>query len=226
VCADGIVVYPEVEEGNPLGARRVARYILNVPGRIRGSGKFGPDELLFAYCGLLRRFVPSDDRILTVPVVERDLFGPGDAPLPRRGSVCWVGKGRDTPRIPETDGMAEITFDWPETRRAVADLLRQSEWFYSYANYTALTIEARLCGCPTAIIPTGLFRREDFERYPPGNTGLAWGTDPRELAWAAETVGQFPEAYQAVMDAFPRQLDRFVQITQEHAGMIPVLGIS
>jgi len=217
LCKSGIVVYPEVEEGNPLGARRVVRYILNIPGRIRGSGEFAPTELLFAYCGLLRRFVPSYDRILCVPVVELDLFKPGASRLPRESSVYWVGKGSDTPRIPETEHMAEISFEWPETRRGLAYLFKSSEWFYSYANYTALTIEARLCGCPTVIIPNGLFDREDFKMYPPGMTGLAWGTDPDELEWAARTVGRFPGAYQAsVVDMFPQQLDQFVNITQRH----------
>jgi hypothetical protein len=210
----GIVVYPEVEEGNPLGALRVVRYILNIPGRIRGSGQFADNELLYCYCGLLRRFVPHRDRVLTIPVVETDVFNNTD-PIPHReGTVYWVGKGKDTPRVPEVEDSVEITFDWPETRRGLAYLFKTSKWFYTYQTYTALTIEARLCGCPTVVIPNGRFDRQDF-RWPPGMDGLAWGTDLEELQRAYLTVDRFPLAYQQqVVERFPHQLDMFIWVTQ------------
>jgi len=212
IARDGIVVYPEVDEGNPLQARRPVRYVLNIPGLIRGTGKLPEAELQFAYTGLLTRYLRAP-YVLQVPVVALDIFKPEPAVPERYGRLCWIGKGKDSPRIPETTNAVAITMDWPETWAELAREFRQAEVFYSYANYTMLTIEARLCGCPTVIIPNGRWYRHEFLQAAPGMAGLAWG--PEELPHARETVRDFQAAYRAMVQQFPIQLDNFIRLTQE-----------
>ena len=218
---DGIVVYPEVEDGNPLGAKRIVRYFLNKPGRIR-KAEFTPGEVRFAYCGLLNEYINCDPkRILTVPVVDTSLFNSSFA-MPwhsREKSAYWAGaKCADNPveLRPETKNMTEITFQWPETWLDLAALFRECKWFFSYQNYTAMLTEARLCGCPCVVIPNGLWSRGEYEAgVPYGMSGLAWGTDLDELIRARDTVDDFWDDHDIIRSDFESQIDNFVHITQE-----------
>jgi hypothetical protein len=148
VPPDAIVVYPETVPGNPLDGKTVARLVLNYPGLLSGDKEYAPGEMVFAYAPRFYSGVP----VLTVPVIE-DCFC--DVGLPRSGGCFWVGKGKDVPRIPETDGLVEITADWPADRRSLAMLFNTKEVFYSYDDCTALVSEARRCGCRVVIVPGG-----------------------------------------------------------------------
>ena len=163
---EGITVYPEIIKGNQFGAKVVVRYILNHPGLLGGDKEYDPSEILFTCNGeTLRRYVPSDDRILCIPLIE-DFFR--DEGLPRRGGCFYVGKGGNIPRIPETNGMREIV---GMNRREVAQILKTSEIFYTYDNFTMLIDEAKMCGCPVVVIGKKVESRvsysghiKDFER--------------------------------------------------------------
>ncbi len=144
---DGIVVYPEIVTGNPLDASVVVRYILNHPGLLGGDKEYDLSEILFTCNGeTLRKYVPSDDHILCIPLIENFFRDEG---LPRKGGCFYVGKGFNIPRIPETEGMKEIT---GIDRREVANILKTSEVFYTYDNFTLLIEEAKKCGCPVVIV--------------------------------------------------------------------------
>lgn len=215
IARDGIVVYAEVEDGNPLEARRVARYLLNVPGRIR-KADFTEGEETFYYCGLLRRHAGAYSHMLFIPVVNTSTFH-GDQAIERDGPVLsWIGKGNDTPRLEQTTGALPITYGYPATAEVLARLFQRAPVFYSYQPYSALVIEARLCGCPTVVIPNDWWTKEDFLMHTPGGiNGLAWGTDQMQLQRARAGVTYFPESYGAyVHHHFARQLERFIVHTQ------------
>jgi len=214
----GVVVYPEVEDGNPLGAERIARFVLNVPGRIRPA-RFTEGEQTFAYCELLAKFLERVDGLLTVPVVDHRVFHPWCLLPVRIWTTYWVGKGSDVPRVPGTKRAIEITLDWPKSWANLAHLFRTSKWFYSYQPYSALIVESRLCWCPTVAVPNGLWTREEFVAGTPGGmNGLAWGTAPEELERAEATVQYYTLDYARVHDDFRQQLGDFIEITQEGWG--------
>jgi len=144
-----IVIYPETVSGNPMNGRTVVRYVLNHPGLLGGDDSYNPSELIFTYSPV---FYPTAS-LLTVPIIEPFFRDYG---LPRSGGCFWIGKGEDkVDEIPETKGLTEITYDWPETRQELAKLLNEKEILYSYDDCTALTYEARLCGCKVVVIPGG-----------------------------------------------------------------------
>jgi hypothetical protein len=217
LARDGIVVYPEVEDLNPLGARRVVRYILNTPGLIRHA-RFGPDERQYLYCDLLRQCVDSGEQILSVPVVDTNVFHPPKVGQTRfEPPVVWYGKEGAAPRLPATESRntIKITLDWPESWDVLADLFRTSVCFFTHTAYSALTIEARLCGCPVVVIPSGRFSRSWFERYTPaGMNGLAWGLSQKELDHARETVDRFLWDYECFECDFDQQIYAFIRDTQ------------
>lgn len=148
---DDIAVYPEIVSGNPLGARRVVRYILNDPGKLGGDKTYDKDEILVAYDGELGRF--SHNMVLRMPCVE-DFFT--NTHCERVIDCFWVGKGKNSFKFhPVISNALEITYTWPQKRRELAALLNRTKTFYTYDDRTALTLEAALCGCEIKEIKDG-----------------------------------------------------------------------
>lgn len=144
---DDIVIYPEIIPGNPLEGKVVVRYVLCFPGTIGGNIQYDPKEIVFTYSPLYYLNAP----VLTVPTIEENIFY--DYGLEREGGCFWVGKGFKHPRIPETEGMMEITREWPRTRAELALFLNHKKTFYTYDAFTALAVEAEKCGCEVVVIP-------------------------------------------------------------------------
>lgn len=140
-----IAVYPETVSGNPLGGKTVVRYVLFFPGKLGGDEAYDQNEIIFTYDSRYYRDVPR----LKISIIEDFFRNEG---LPRSGGCFYVGKGKDVPRIPETDGLTEITRAWPEKRTDLARLLNECEVFYTYDQYTAMADEAELCGCRVVVI--------------------------------------------------------------------------
>lgn len=215
VASEGIVIYPEVDEGNQFEASRIARIVLNVPGHIRGTGELAPFGACFHYVPILAPYVPDGSELLTIPVIELGTFKPNS--LERNRAVFWRGKGQQFYKIPDVwdhRGMTEITEQWPAERAVLAALFQVSELFYSYTDYTMLTNEARLCGCPAVVIPSGHFSRMAFMECPGGMAGLAWGPSYSNIIGAMGTISGFAYRYRRDMEQWPGQFARFLGITQ------------
>ena len=143
---DDIVIYPEVAPGNLLKARRVVRYILNIPGKLgNGEKVYAQSELLVAYNEQLAPY--ADGFMLQVPSVEPFFHKNGAI---RDKDAMYVGKGRNLGMHPTS--CVEITKIFPATRTELADFLRTVRILYSYDNFTMLAYEADLCGCRVVII--------------------------------------------------------------------------
>jgi hypothetical protein len=145
-----IVVYPEIVPGNPLNARKVVRWVLNTPGYLAGEVHYHPSELLFTWD---RRFLDlPKDRILKVKNIEDGLFVNKGG---KRTMDCfWMGKGlKRSPYLAFTDGMLEITAEWPQQRTELAKLFNKVKTFYTYDDCTQLSLEASLCGCKVVLLP-------------------------------------------------------------------------
>ena len=147
-----IVVYPEVTFGNPLGATNRVRWVLNAPGFIGGPRQYDPDELVFTWSTDYVH-VPKD-RLLTVDLVERELFNQ-DGAEERDADRFWIGKGanKGIPLSPVTAGMEQITYEWPAEREDLAALLKRTRTLYTYDDKSQLNWEALLCGCKVVLLP-------------------------------------------------------------------------
>jgi hypothetical protein len=213
LARDGVVVYPEVEDGNKYQARRVVRYLLNIPGRIR-KATFTEGEMMFRYCDLLWRWCPGVGRRLFIPVVDQEVFKPWWWQGGRDGGLVWVGKGNEVERVPETAGCKEITLEWPGSWEELAAEYGRAEVLYSYQPYGAMVIEARLCGCPVVVMPNKYWSYEGFRAGTPGGmSGLGWGV--KGLSWARSTVRDFPGDYERYLRGCEHDVEGFVKATQE-----------
>jgi hypothetical protein len=149
--AEAVVIYPEIVCGNPLQVARVVRYVLYYPGKIAGASQYHPSETIFSYT---RAFYPEVP-VLTVPWIDASLFY--NDGQPKTEDFSFVHKGGKCRNAPETEGLVEITMNWPTIRTELADLLRRTRVLYSYDACSALLDEAQLCGADVRIVtPEGI----------------------------------------------------------------------
>lgn len=209
-----IVVYPEIIKDNPMGYKRVVRYILNDP-TFNGQDKikWGSRDLVFAYNKYCQSFCPVKTPILEIPTQELDKFHPPAVSI-RSGGIYFVYKGFANPKIKDTETMREITHYWPPTMEELAELLQTSDIFYTYDNNTALLVGSRLCGCPTVIIPDQSLNLTKDDLIFMAKNGLAWGNSKEEIQFARDTVHLFYNDYVNHIKDFENQLDNFINITQ------------
>jgi hypothetical protein len=172
-----VVVYPELQRGNPLRARNVVRWLLyHDAGR---AYEFGPDEMFFRV-----------DKNFDHPAISGgapDLFLYEIHPAyrdhgrtDRTGACYMLRKGKGKPRIPETEG-AELLDG--KSHEEIAEAFNRCEVFYSYDEATMYSQYAALCGCLSIVIPGDYPSRDAWvEGYEIARYGIAYGLDDVEHA--------------------------------------------
>ena len=180
VSDDTIVVYPEVVRGNPLKAKRVARWFLNKPGFFNGNVRFGDNDLFFAYDARFNDYSLNPEcRLLKLTYVDKALcrqenFG-------RRNGNCYIiRKGKNRKDLPDT-------FDGP-----VIDNLQDTETFLifnrckyciSYDVMTWYSIMAAICGCISIVMLPG-----DQDKWMNDYYGRARANTREEIEHAISTL--------------------------------------
>lgn len=185
LTAESIVIYPELVRGNPLKARKVVRWLLYKPGLLHPF-EFGPDEMFF------RAGAMSDMPELTGGAPDLYLWKINpiyrNEDRPERKGVCYmVRKGKDKPRIPETETPDAVCIDGLP-HEEVNEIFNRCDTFYAYDEATMYSQFAAICGCTSVVVP-GMFgsREEWAAQHPNGRFGIAYGTHPAELDHARTT---------------------------------------
>lgn len=162
---DVIAVYPEVVSGNPLRAKHVARWVLNIPGLIGGDTTYDDSETVFFapqltgsdYLREAAQKAANGREVfpLQTSVHEPHLFYPTQR-TDRKGTCWFVYKGAEaftkSGHLYPTNEWRLIDRSAPLSRVELADLFHRSEAFYSWDAHSGITREAALCGCPTWIV--------------------------------------------------------------------------
>ena len=174
-----VVVYPELVRGNPLKARNVVRWLLYKPGVLHPF-EFGADELFFRvgeFCDVPEITGGAPDLLLwkinSVYRNENRSF--------RKGACFIVRKGREKPRIAETEAGA-ICIDGM-SHKEINEVFNSCDTFYSYDEATMYSQYAAICGCVSVIIP-GMYpsRAAWVESHELGRYGVAYGLNDIEHA--------------------------------------------
>jgi len=213
---DAIVVYPEVINGNPLGARRVVRWFLHRPGFHLGTVDYGENELYFFYQDAFDdpAINPHPAHRLTLtffnPAYRRTNFGA------REGSCYLLRKGRD--RASGIDfGDQPCVDDLSHEEMAAA--FNRYRYLHSFDTYSMYSVFAAMCGCIPVIEPMPGVSREEWFPDPVDRYGLAYGWD--DVGWAAETQGALLDQLAGVRAEQDAMLARFVAVTQARFGATP-----
>lgn len=211
---DFVAIYPEIAQGNPLGAKHVVRYILNKPGVMGlrtaegfelGPTEFDPDDKLY-YFSRLFGDSPSENYMF-LPILDLHTFK--DQGKLRSKTAYFVGKGTDSGVHPKDAILIDRVV--AADQGSLADLLNECEVLYCYDPVTAMTELARLCGCRIVYIPSTYDHDEFSKKYEPGMNGISWGMD----TGVKLDVEAFREHYEAMREEFSWKLDAFIEETQK-----------
>lgn len=156
-----IAIYPEVVNGNPLGAPRVVRWLLNTPGVIighdgvRGDGIYGPGDLVCHYAAKFAVDYPWSEELYVFDLFPQWIHDGASAnfpePLQRHGACFVRRKGIGKSLVPGLGGR-ELTLYEQEPPRFGFYARHHSE-FYCYDTASWLPVQAALCGCRSTVIP-------------------------------------------------------------------------
>lgn len=214
---DDIVVYPEVVAGNPLGGKKVVRYLLNKPGHIGGVGMagYGHDDYFLSFA---EEFVPEGLRAqaLALPLVDRTVYHAQPLDRPRQGFVLYAGRHRaDYSELPP----------WVTPRTIVSrDNARlPDELAALYCEHVALVVwertaavmEALHCACPVIAAPNEAYDPDPIVRRL-GGCGIAVGWDREALDRARQTVEQAVRIYWERFRDLDQNIHAFVESANRH----------
>ncbi len=194
-----LVVYPEIVNGNPLGAPHVVRYLLNRPGLFapHGMETHGPRD---QYLHFAPEFVPDGivSHDLYIPLVDRSHYHRPLGDPPREGYLLY--SSRVPPRVEDVPAWARplrvLSMRAPLGHRALATLYRASRGLVTFER-TAAIFEALHCGCPVLCLPHPHFTvSPQIARF--AGAGIAWDGDEHALRRAAASVDDFLSRYAAL----------------------------
>ncbi len=212
-----IAVYPEVMQGNPIGAPIVVRYILNREGFLTGRAIDASDtDLLFYYTQDFAGDANSHN-LLLLPIIDSHLFSPPQFPTLRSGSYLYLHRIDrslvDYSLMPED--VQILSLDQPKTLQQLADIFRSASVLYSY-EVSATCTSAMLCGCPVIYMPGGHVTSQPFiEQF--GHAGSALYDEEGGLERARTSILQARMRWLDIEKAFWPQLDAFIGTTQRAA---------
>ena len=205
-----VVIYPEITHSNPLGAKNVVRWILNVP-----DGSYYdtllPTDLILKYSESykLAERCTHDGYLRTTFSDKLGIFYSTKAP--RSGTAFLIKKGGMKKKIHPDDSLDLRPY--LNDHEAMAKIFRSIKYFYCYDSYCFLATLAALCGCVTIVTPP---EKETIENYilnnPSTKYGIALGLE--NLKHAEDTIDLVPDHHKKVKEAELQTIKDFITLCE------------
>ncbi|MCP5162586.1 MAG: hypothetical protein H6999_02640 [Hahellaceae bacterium] len=210
---DAIVIYPETDYGNPLGAHNVVRWLLHKPGFHTGEVKFGENELIYVfddYCVEPGYNIDPNNKLFVLSV--NPAYHQEGVSTTREGSCYMLRKAKGTPLVhDQTHSIPVDGLSHAET----AEIFRKTKYFYCYDEFTLYSQFAALCGCISVVIPKAFPTRDAWvEKHPISRFGIAYGTD--DIAHAVATQDKVAEYFNNLETESRETVLRFAQNSRSH----------
>ncbi len=135
---NGILIYPEIIKGNPVGGKNVVRYLL-----VKDEKNY-PGEFICAFSSVYHK---NSDHIL-FKATTPDFMNTLDTVnwKHRKMDATYFGKGPkhvECSLIPET---ILIERDWPRDQKQLSIMLKNTRYLFTFDNNSAIVTDALLCG--------------------------------------------------------------------------------
>jgi hypothetical protein len=218
------VIYSETIPGNPLGASRVVRYLLNYVGVLGGPSKFDKNELLLSYTKAIQEATNDESSLLFLPAVKRDELPKVTIKNPNL-NLMYAGKYRafvgKPPKLTNVL-LKEIYRDGPmkQSRAEVLNLLAEANSLYLWENSTIAT-EAILLGTPCIFIEND-FLGNVIAGHELGLEGSTFLNTEEGIAAARNSLEIGKQKYLIAEENFWSQLHSFIQLHNQYFSGDPI----
>ena len=213
---DTIVVYPEVIFGNPLAAKHVVRWFLNVnrfKDEIYASQAYGKDDMFMCYRDVFNDYQLNPTcRQVTLNHFNYDLYKRWNYGA-REGSCFIIRKGRERSDLPPA--VQGVILDNLSEEEKVK-VMNQCEYCYSYDTQTFYSLVAAICGCVSVVIPEPGKKREDYLSEGEKGWGIAYGTAPEEIEFARSTCKDLLADIESYKVRNKENVHKFLDYCQEY----------
>lgn len=180
-----IVIYPEIEQGNPLEGKNIVRFILNkyhLPGHDNTMSTW-MDKDYWLYFHKLFYDNIKEPNFLHIIDTKLDIFK--DYGFKRNIESCFTYrkkiKEKNTLPIIHPSNSIEIGYNVQD--KELIEIFNSCKRFYSYDTETYLNVLAAQCGCESVIIPYKDVTKENIiSNQPSFKYGIAYGLDDLEYA--------------------------------------------
>lgn len=138
---NGVVIYPEIVQGNPLGASRVVKYLLYTD---ENYARNSPNEYVLSFS---KAFNSNPDSFLFQSLSDLN-FHSNNAPhwSKRTMDITYFGKGPKFTDCFKINDTLMLSRTWPEDKNQLGILLRQCRYFFTWDCISQTNIDALLCG--------------------------------------------------------------------------------
>jgi hypothetical protein len=182
-----IVVYPEIEPGNPLECDNVVRYILNkfhLPEYDNTISTWDEKDYWLYYHELFYDNI-RDRNMLCILDSKLDIYK--DYGIKRTHESCFTYRKRHRERdiLPVIHPSDSIEIGFNVQDEELVNIFNSCKRFYSYDTETYLSTIAALCGCESVIVPNPNISKEDFFMRRESTMlkyGISYGLDKIEEA--------------------------------------------
>jgi hypothetical protein len=142
---NGICIYPEIVQGNPLMAKRVVRYFLYYDGEIAGvKSDYGSADYLLAFNNI---YVRNPHGVLFKAPIHPSMNDEGAPSFESRTlDLTFFGKGPKYAECFLVSGSAELSKSWPKSKPELAAILRSTRHLYTWDSCSAVIVDALFCG--------------------------------------------------------------------------------
>jgi hypothetical protein len=159
--ANGTVVYPDLITGNPLGARRVVRYVLNF-----NESEF-PGDFVLSFSGIYSKYT---DHVLFKPFHHPAFCDHGAVYWRDRTlDITYIGKGPSFIECHRINNTLLIERDYPRDKEQLALLLRHCRFFFTWDCVSATNIDALMCGAVPVLLHDKQISRDQINRMEIGS---------------------------------------------------------
>jgi hypothetical protein len=157
---NAIVIYPEIVSGNPLQASRVVRYMLNREGvASKRSMEASETDFILTFSRIYHEYPHATLMKLSMECLFNNECTTNS--LMRPIDLTYFGKGPLYNECFVVPNSIALPRGWPQTKRELALLLRNSRFFYTWDIISQTNIDALFCGSIPVIMCTDPFESMD-----------------------------------------------------------------
>jgi hypothetical protein len=162
---NGICIYPEIIQGNPLMAKRVARYFLYHDGGITGiKSDYTSDDYLIAFNPV---YLKNPHHVLFKPPIDASMNDQGASDFHDRTlDLTFFGKGAKYAECFLVEGSVELSKVWPKTKIELASLLRSTRYLYTWDYHSSVNVDAIFCGARPVMMQAKQLELDEVEPDP------------------------------------------------------------